>query len=86
LFQVLKNSDQFLFLQSLNSELQIKGSHNIKGWCSWEMGNYYSIKKREKYYIELYSRPDTKRKTERSLQLDGFKKVSKIENGRIHGI
>ena len=86
LFRALMNSEQFLFLRSLNSELQIKGSHNIKGWCSWEMGNYYNIKKREKYYIELYSRPETKRKTEGSLQLDGFKKVSRIESGRLHGI
>lgn len=86
LVRALMNSEQFLFLRSLNSELQIRGSHNIKGWCSWEMGNYYSIEKREKYYIELYSRPDTKQKTEGSLQLDGFKKVSSIERGRLHGV
>ena len=86
LFQALMNSEQFLFLRSLNSELQIKGSHNIKGWCSWEMGNYYNIGKGEKYYIELYSRPETKRKTEGSLQLDGLKKVSRIERGRLYGI
>lgn len=86
LSKALWYSEQFLFLRSLNSELQIKGSYNIKGWCSWEMGNYYRSGYREKYYIELYSRPDTKRKTEGSLQLDGFKKVSSIEHGRLHGV
>ena len=49
-------------------------------------GNIYEGKEEIKYYIELYSRPETKRKTEGSLQLDGLKKVSRIERGRLYGI
>jgi len=89
--QNLKNelnaAEQFLFLRTINSELQIKGNHTIRGWCAWEMGVFYTgVSTKEKYYIELYSRIDRRDKVDKSLQLDGMKKLKSISGGRLFGI
>lgn len=64
-------ASQLLFLRTVNSEFSIKGSGNIRGWCSWELGSFYtkSKTKNSKFYIELYSRKDTKLNNK---QLDGI--------------
>lgn len=63
------DSNQLLFLRTVNSELSIRGSGNIRGWCSWELGTFYSIKnKYDKFYIELYK---SKTIQKRNKQLDG---------------
>lgn len=83
LLRHLVNSRQLLFLRTINSELNIRGSGNIRGWCSWELGSFYSIKednKDEKYYIALY---DNKTNPIRNRQLDGMKPLSGIEFGRL---
>lgn len=71
-------SDQLLFLRTINSEFSIRGSGNIRGWCSWELGSFYSIKKNNKYskfYIELYRRGET---SSNNIQLDGMKPLKMI--------
>lgn len=37
----LSNSDDFLFLRSLHSELRIRGNQNVRQWCAWEVGYFY---------------------------------------------
>lgn len=52
----LNKSVQFLFLRTLNSELDYYGSSQIRQWCSWEIGNYYTKNKQKKYYINFYGK------------------------------
>lgn len=74
----LKNSKQFLFFRSANSELHIQGNVEIKGWCSWEMGTFYTLNNQnEKYYIGLYDEKDIDPKS----QLNGFRKLVGIKQG-----
>lgn len=83
LFRHLVDAEQLLFLRTINSELNIRGSGNIRGWCSWELGSFYTIKeenKDEKYYIALY---ENKTNPIRNRQLDGMKPLSGIESGRL---
>lgn len=75
------DSNQLLFLRTVNSELSIRGSGNIRGWCSWELGTFYSIKnKYDKFYIELYK---SKTIQKRNKQLDGIKPLKGISSGRL---
>ncbi|KIU19967.1 hypothetical protein ab3b_02324 [Weissella cibaria] len=37
----LSNSEDFLFLRSLSSELRIRGGQNVRQWCAWEVGYFY---------------------------------------------
>ena len=79
----LSKSLQLLFLRTINSEFNIRGSGNIRGWCSWELGNFYIQNKGnrgEKYYIELYK---NKTKQKRNRQLDGIKPLNKVEDGKL---
>lgn len=73
-------ASQLLFLRTVNSEFSIKGSGNIRGWCSWELGSFYtkSKTKNSKFYIELYSRKDTKLNNK---QLDGISPLREINMG-----
>lgn len=76
----LSNSKQFLFFRSANSELHIQGNVEIKGWCSWEMGTFYTlnnINQDEKYYIGLYDEKEIDPKS----QLNGFRKLTGINHG-----
>ena len=62
----------------MNCELSIRGNANIRGWCSWELGTFYtinSINKDSKFYINLYSKKDKKIKNK---QLDRIKLLSNI--------
>lgn len=53
----LADSDQFLFLRTTNSELRVRGNNNsVRQWCAWEIGNYYTKHKDEKYYTSIYDR------------------------------
>ena len=53
----LKDSNQFLFLRTANSELRIRGNNNsIRQWCAWEIGNFYTKHKEEKYYTSFYDK------------------------------
>lgn len=74
----LAQSEQFLFLRSVNSELHLGGSYYVRPWCAWELGNYYEHIKDEKYYISLYGTPPTN-----NMQLDGLKMLKGIHSGRL---
>ena len=52
----LSGSIQFLFLRTINSELDYYGSSHIRQWCSWEIGNYYTKRKSSKYYLNFYGK------------------------------
>lgn len=72
----LNRSKQLLFLRTINSELRIRGNHNIRRWCSWEIGNFYTKHSDEKYYTSFY---DT---TEPSNDiLDTFKPMKEVVYG-----
>lgn len=68
-------------ISSVNIELNIRGSANIRGWCSWELGTFYTLKninKDSKFYINLYG---PKGKDEKNRQLDGVKPLFNIIKG-----
>lgn len=55
---VLSNCQYFFFLRTLNSELSIKGSRQIRQWCSWEIGKFYQYAvnlERKKFYIDTFN-------------------------------
>lgn len=80
LYTELSKSDQLLFLRSVNSELNIQGKHYVRPWCSWELGNYYALKKSYgKYILNLYSIDGYTN----NLQLHGMSPFRRIENGRL---
>lgn len=74
----LRESNQFLFLRTTNSELRMPGSHVIRQWCSWEMGNYYTKNKGEKYYTSFYDKNEP-----RNDLLDSFKPMREVVQGEI---
>ena len=79
----LSDSKQLLFLRTVNSEFSIRGSGNIRGWCSWELGAFYTLNKMQsanKYYIELYK---GKNPQQNNKQLDGIKPLKDIFSGRL---
>lgn len=79
----LMESSQLLFLRTINSEFNIRGNGNIRGWCSWELGNFYGvneINKHEKYYIELYRK---KSKQLPNHQLDGVNPLNGVKSCRL---
>lgn len=83
LYKQLSLSSQLLFLRSVNSELSIRGNANIRAWCSWELGTFYTLKsinKDAKFYINLYG-PKGRRKKNR--QLDGIKPLVGVDKGKL---
>lgn len=89
----LLRSKQLLFLRTINSELTIRGSGNIRGWCSWELGSFYSLdhcfyrqrfsedlNKNNKFYISIYK---SKNPEINNKQLDGIKPLMEIRGGKL---
>ncbi|MCC2228292.1 hypothetical protein [Blautia fusiformis] len=75
----LKDSNQFLFLRTTNSELRIRGNNNsIRQWCAWEIGNFYTKHKEEKYYTSFYDKTGP-----RNDILDTFKPMREVVLGEI---
>lgn len=77
----LRDSGQFLFLRTTNSELHIRGNNNsIRQWCAWEIGFYYNTENRkEKFYTSFY---DKKRIGKNDL-LDSFNVMGNVVNGKV---
>lgn len=44
LLLALNDSDELLFLRTLNSEFDIRGSAQVRQWCSWELGVFHHRK------------------------------------------
>lgn len=77
----LYQSDQLLFLRTINSELDIQGKQFLRPWCAWELGNYYNVKNgEEKYLINLYSIDEYK-----NVQTHGLRLFSGIIDQRMQG-
>lgn len=74
----LKKSSQFLFLRTTSSELRVRGNYTIRQWCSWEIGNYYTKKPGEKYYVSFYNSSKI-----RNDILDTFKVMKYVNSGKI---
>ncbi len=51
--KIMEKCDCLFFLRTINSELSLRGSRQIRQWCSWEIGNFYHFSKK-KYYIETF--------------------------------
>ena len=74
-----KYSNQFLFLRTTNSELRIRGNNNsIRQWCAWEIGNFYTKHKEEKYYTSFYDKTEP-----RNDILDTFRPMREVVLGEI---
>lgn len=74
----LKESEQLLFLRTTNSEMNIRGNNNIRQWCSWEIGNFYTNNK-SKFYTSFYDKDRPKNDL-----LDSFSPMFDIEAGKIY--
>lgn len=75
----LADSNQFLFLRTTNSELRIRGNNNsIRQWCAWEIGNFYTKYKDEKYYTSFYDKTEP-----RNDILDTFRPMKEVVLGEI---
>ena len=75
----LKDSDQFLFLRTTNSELRIRGNNNsIRQWCAWEIGNFYTKHKEDKYYTSFYDKTEP-----RNDILDTFRPMREVVLGEM---
>ena len=74
----LKDSDQFLFLRTTNSELRVRGNNSIRQWCSWEIGNFYTKNSEEKYYTSFYDKAEPCNDI-----LDTFKPMKEVIAGRM---
>ena len=77
LFERLKESEQFLFFRTSNSEFKASSSFTIRQWCAWECGVYYSINSNEKYILNLYDDSPS------NTLLKTFKPMGSVENGKI---
>lgn len=77
----LYQSNQLLFLRTINSELDIQGKQFLRPWCAWELGNYYNVKDgEEKYLINLYSIDEYN-----NIQTHGLRLFSGIVDQRMQG-
>lgn len=77
--KALAESEQLLLLRTTNSELHMPGNYNfIRQWCSWEIGNFYTKHKTEKYYTSFYDRV-----LPTNDILDSFKPMRDIVQGKI---
>lgn len=77
--EVLADSAQLLFLRTTNSELKVRGSNNtVRQWCAWEIGNFYTKHKEEKYYTSFYDRTEP-----RNDMLDTFRPMKDVVGGEI---
>lgn len=76
--EALKDSNQFLFLRTTNSELRIRGNNSIRQWCAWEIGNFYTKHKEEKYYTSFYDKIEP-----RNDILDTFRPMKEVVLGEI---
>lgn len=76
--EVLKDSNQFLFLRTTNSELRIRGNNSIRQWCAWEIGNFYTKHKEKKFYTSFYDKT-----APRNDILDTFRPMKEVVLGEI---
>ncbi len=78
----LDESNQLLFLRTINSELDIRGRHMLRPWCAWELGNFYHKNHGdEKYLINLYSVD-----CYRNIQVHGLKLFTDVVGGLLSGV
>lgn len=79
--RALRDSRQFLFLRTTNSELHVRGNNNsIRQWCAWEIGFYYNTKnQKEKFYTSFYD----KKRIKKNDLLDSFNVMGNVVNGKV---
>ena len=77
--RALSTSKQLLFLRTVNSDLDYYGNSQIRQWCSWEIGNYYTKNNKTKYYLSFYGRPS------KNDLLETFEVFHYVKNGIING-
>ncbi len=66
-------------MRTAASELQVKHGVSIKQWCSWEIGNFYSVDKNNKFILNFYSNNIP------NQILDTFKTMVRVVGGIIIG-
>lgn len=74
----LQNSNQLLFLRTVNSELRLPGNYLIRQWCAWEIGNFYTKHNGEKYYTCFYDKFEP-----HNDLLDTFQPMREVVHGEI---
>lgn len=88
LSHALKTANQFLFLDTANSQLAMQGNYIIRQWCAWEVGNYYkfNINKdfQRKFYLTIYYDGQLAKRKRKNLLLDDFRPLKGINKGLIY--
>lgn len=89
--KALCESNQFLFLRTPNSELNLQSrGPNIRQWCAWEIGNYYAqhyigdgLNSVKKFFTNFSGGEDNDSISSNNLILSTFLPMKNIENGVI---
>lgn len=74
----LDTSSQLLFTLTPASELNAHGYHTIRQWCAWEIGNFFTKRKEEKYYVNFYP------KHTKNNFIDTLKPLHGIKDQRLY--
>ena len=77
IYSHISTSTQFLFMRTAASELQVKYGVSIRQWCSWEIGNFYTVDKSNKFILNFYSNNVP------NQILDTFKTMVRVVDGVI---
>ncbi|WP_302976462.1 hypothetical protein [uncultured Streptococcus sp.] len=86
LIREIRNSDQLLFLRTLNSELALQGGNRqIRQWCAWEIGTFdYKTRGKEdsRFYIDRFRK--NRQSKSQSQIIQDFQPLRGIQNGRLY--
>lgn len=86
LTQEIRNSNQLLFLRTLNSELALHGGkRGIREWCAWEIGTFdYKTNGEEdsRFYINRFRQ--NRQSKSKSQLIQDFKPLRGISNGSLY--
>ncbi|HEL9598552.1 TPA: hypothetical protein ACGOW9_001396 [Streptococcus suis] len=91
--QELDNSNQLLFLRTINSELSISGgNHQVRQWCSWEIGYFEKSKglnsqNNKLFYIDAYIDETIDEyyysNNHKSFLINNFNLFRNVQNGNL---
>ena len=101
LSEKLDKSDQLLFIRTNNSELRSatkgnKNKYDIKGWCAWEIGEFYhQHQNNDQFALKIYNSDDKSNGSKKAVEneekrdikiLDDLKELISLENGELQGV
>lgn len=74
---IMKECDFLLFLRTVNSEINSKGTHHIRQWCSWEIGNFYQYQNEKSLKFCIHTLGNNQNA---NILLDDFKIINSMND------